>query len=64
MAAVAARDESAFARALASQWDHYHGVISGLRGPLEVFCRRSGHGAADAVVAQKIVVIGGGSYGR
>ncbi len=57
VAAVAARDESAFARALASQWDHYHGVIGGLRGPLEVFAGALDV-AAGAVVAQKIVVIG------
>ena len=57
VAVVAARDESAFARALASRWDHYRGVISGLRGPLEVFAGALDM-AADAVVAQKIVVIG------
>ena len=57
VAAVAAGDESAFARALASHWDHYHGAISGLRGPLEVFAGALDV-AADAVVAQKIVVIG------
>ncbi len=55
--AVAAHDESAFARTLASDWDHYHGVISDLRGPMEVFAGALDV-AADAVVAQKMVVIG------
>jgi hypothetical protein len=55
--AVAAQDESTFARTLASDWDHYHGVISDLRGPMEVFASALDV-AADAVVAQKMVVIG------
>jgi hypothetical protein len=57
VAAAAAHDESAFGSTLASKWDHYHGVISGLRSPLEVFAGALDV-AADAVVAQKIVVIG------
>jgi hypothetical protein len=57
VAAVAAQDESAFARTLASEWDHYHGVISDLREPTEVFASALDV-AADAVVAQKMVVIG------
>jgi hypothetical protein len=57
VAAVAADDESAFARTLASQWDHYHGVISDARGPMEVFANALDL-AADTVVAQKMVMIG------
>jgi hypothetical protein len=57
VAAVAAQDESAFARTLASEWDHYHGVISDLQEPMEVFASALDV-AADAVVAQKMVVIG------
>jgi len=52
-----AADESAFARTLASRWDHCHGVISDARGPMEVFAGVLDV-AADAVVAQKVVVIG------
>ncbi len=57
VAAVAAHDESAFTRTLTSKWDHHHSVITGLCGPLEVFALALDV-AADAVVAQKIVVIG------
>src|SRR6202012_4682939 len=35
--AIAAGNESAFARTLASQWEHYHAVISDARAPMEVF---------------------------
>jgi hypothetical protein len=57
VAAAAAHDESAFTKTLTSKWDHYHGVITGLRGPMEAFAGALDV-AADAVVAQKIVVIG------
>jgi hypothetical protein len=57
VAAIAAGDESSFTRTLAAQWSHYHDVISDARGPMEVFAGAL-DGAADAVVAQKVVVIG------
>jgi hypothetical protein len=57
VAAVAARDESVFARTLASEWEHHHTVISGLREPMEIFAGALDV-AADAVAAQKVVVIG------
>lgn len=56
VAAIAAGDESSFARTLATQWSHYHDVISDARGPMEVFAGALDV-AADAVVAQKVVVI-------
>jgi len=55
--AAAIHDQSGFAKTLASKWGHYHGVITGLRGPLDVFAGALDV-AAEAVVAQKVVVIG------
>lgn len=57
VAALAAEDSSPPARALLQRWDHYHGVISELRGPMDGFAGALDV-AADAVVAQKGVVIG------
>ncbi len=57
VAELAARSRSAFTTTLAANWEHYHGVITGLRGPMEVFAAGLDV-AADAVVAQKGAVIG------
>lgn len=57
VAALAAEDPSPPAKALLQRWDHYHGVISELRGPMDAFAGALDV-AADAVVAQKGVVIG------
>jgi hypothetical protein len=57
VAALGASDQAAFATALASKWEHYHGVISAMRAPLDDFADALDV-AADAVVAQKMVVIG------
>jgi hypothetical protein len=57
VAALAASDDSSFARTLAAQWEHHHALISDLRGPMEVFAGALDVAAA-AVEAQKVVVIG------
>ncbi|HWG12545.1 MAG TPA: hypothetical protein VG268_04655 [Streptosporangiaceae bacterium] len=44
-------------RTLASEWEHHHTVISGLREPMEIFAGALDV-AADAVAAQKVVVVG------
>ncbi len=57
VAELAARSQAAFTTTLAANWEHYHGVITGLRGPMEVFAAALDV-AADAVLAQKGAVIG------
>lgn len=56
VAAMAGVDPSPPAKALLARWEHYHGVISALRGPMEAFAGALDV-AADAVVAQKGIVI-------
>lgn len=57
VAALAAQEPSPPAKALRSRWEHYHGVISALRGPMGAFAAAL-NVSADAVVAQKGIVIG------
>jgi hypothetical protein len=55
--AMASSSDSSFARMLAASWQRHHRLISDLRGPLEGFAVALDV-AADAVVTQKLVVIG------
>jgi len=57
VADLAAHSQAGFTRTLTSKWEQYHGVITGLGGPMEVFAGALDV-AADAVVAQKGAVIG------
>jgi hypothetical protein len=57
VAELTAHSQSAFTKTLTSAWEHYHGVITGLGGPMDAFATAL-DAAADAVVAQKGVVIG------
>lgn len=59
VAALASEHSSPPATALAQHWMLYHGTISALKGPLEAFASALDPVAADAVVAQKGVAIGG-----